>query len=81
VGKKLLVNRYDEGLNVPRSKERTCKRRGYCRWCRAQVRRLAKLASRLILSFRVGVSEGLGGEQCLIQQLFKIEQTRPACPN
>ena len=52
---KLLVNRYYEGLYVPRCNERTYKRRGSRGRCRAQVRRLAKLASCLILSVGVGV--------------------------
>lgn len=60
---KLLVNRYDEGLNVPHFKERTYKRRGYRRWCRAQVRCLAKLARGFILSVGMGVRQGLRSEQ------------------
>jgi hypothetical protein len=64
VEEKLLVNRDDEGLNISRCQKRTYKPRGYRRWCRAQVRRLAKLASCLILSVGVGVRQGLGGEQC-----------------
>ena len=61
---KLLVNRYDERLNVSRCKKGTYQRRGPRCWCRAQMRRLAKLASRLILSLDVGVNQGLGGKQC-----------------
>lgn len=61
---KLLVNRYDEGLNVPGCKERTYKRRGSCCRRRAQMCRLTKLASCLVLSLDVGVNQGLGGKQC-----------------
>ena len=61
---KLLVNRYDEWLNVSRGKKRTYERRGSRCRCRAQVRRLAKLASCLVLSLDVGVNQGLGGKQC-----------------
>ena len=53
---KLLTNRYDERLNVFRCKERTdqrCDSRGRCR---ADMRGLANLASRFILSLGVGVS-------------------------
>jgi len=64
VEEKLLVNRYDEGLNVPRCQERAYKRRSSRGRCRAQVCRLAKLASRIILPVEVGVNQGLGGEQC-----------------
>ena len=60
---KLLVNRYDKRLNVSSCQKRTHQRCGSCCRCRAQVRRLTKLASRLILSVGVGVSQGLGGEQ------------------
>ena len=60
---KLLVNRYDERLNVSRCKKWTYKRRGSLGRCRAQMRRLAKLASRLILSLDVGVNQRLGGKQ------------------
>ncbi len=61
---KLLVNRYDEGLYVPRCNERTYKRRGSRGRCRAELRRLANLASRLMLSVGVGVRQGLGRKQC-----------------
>ena len=60
---KLLVNRYYEGLYGPRCNERTYKRRGSRGRRRAQVRRLAKLASCLILSVGVGVRQSLGGKQ------------------
>ena len=60
---KLLVNRYDKRLNVSHRKKRTYYGRGSRRRCRAQVCRLAKLASRLILSLDVGVNQGLGGKQ------------------
>lgn len=60
---KLLVNRNDKRLNVSRCKKRTYKRRGSRGRCRAKMRRLAKLASRLILSLDVGVNQGLGGKQ------------------
>ena len=60
---KLLMNRYDEWLNVSRGEKRTYKRCGSRCRRRAQVRRLTKLASRLILSVGVGVSQSLGCEQ------------------
>jgi hypothetical protein len=63
VEEKLLVNRYDERLNVSRCKKRTYQRRGSRCRCRAQVRCLAKLASGLILPVGMGVSQGLGGKQ------------------
>jgi hypothetical protein len=63
VEEKLLVNRYGERLNVSCCKKKTYERRDSCCRYRAQMRRLAKLASRLILSVRVCMSQGLGGEQ------------------
>lgn len=60
---KLLVNRYDKRLNVPGRKKRTKQRRGQGVRSRADVGRLADLASSLILSFCVGVAQALGNEQ------------------
>ena len=60
---KLLVNRYNKRLNVSGCQKRTYQRCGSRCRRRSQMRRLAKLASRLILSLGVGVSQGLGGEQ------------------
>ena len=63
VEEQLLVNRYDKRLNVPCCKKKTYQRRdSSCRYG-AQMRRLAKLARGLILSVRVGMSQGLGCEQ------------------
>ena len=60
---KLLVNRYDERLNVSCCKKKAYQRRdSRCRYG-AQMRRLANLARGLILSVCVGMSQGLRGEQ------------------
>ena len=49
------VNRYDKWLNVSAREERANERSGQGFGARTNVCRLANLASRLILSFRVGM--------------------------
>ena len=63
VEEKLFVNRYEDRLNVSRCKKRTNQRCGFRCRCRAQVCRLANLASRLVLSLGVGMRQGLGNEK------------------
>jgi hypothetical protein len=62
VEEKLLLNRYDKRLNVFRRDERTNQRRGSCGRCRADMRGLANLAGRFILSLGMGVTQSLGNE-------------------
>lgn len=57
------VNRYDKWLNVSGREERANERFGQGFGTRTYVCRLADLASRLILSFRVGMDWALGDEQ------------------
>jgi hypothetical protein len=63
VEEKLFVNRYEDWLNVIRRQKRTNQRCGSRCRCRAQVRRLANLAGRFILSLGMGVTQSLGNEQ------------------
>ena len=59
---KLLMNRYDKGLNVPGRDKGSEQRRGQGPWSGADVRRLADLAGGFILPFFVGVAQGLHTE-------------------
>ena len=59
---KLLLNRYDKWLNVFRRDERTNQRRGSCSRCRSDMRGLANLATRFILSLGMGVTQRLVNE-------------------
>jgi hypothetical protein len=63
VEEKLLVNGYDERLNVSCRKKRIYMRCNTRRRRRSQMRRLAKLARGFILSVGMRVSQGLCGEQ------------------
>jgi hypothetical protein len=63
VEEKLFVNCYQDRPNVSRCKKRTNQRCGSRCRCRAQVCRLANLASRLVLSLGVGVRQGLGNKK------------------
>jgi hypothetical protein len=63
VEEKLLVNGYDERVNVSRCQKWTDQRCGSRCRCRAQVRRLANLTSCLVLSLGVGVRECLGNKK------------------
>ena len=60
---KLFVNRYENWLNVIRRQKRTNQRCGSRCRCRAQMRRLANLTSRLVLSIGMGVRQRLGNEK------------------
>jgi hypothetical protein len=63
VEEKLFVNRYEDRLNVICCKKWTNQRySSRCR-CRAKVRRLANLASRLVLSLGVCVGKRLRSEK------------------
>jgi hypothetical protein len=63
VEEKLLVNRYNELLDVSSCEKLTNLRYGSCCRSRAKVRRLADLTSRFILSLSVGMGQDLGKEQ------------------
>jgi len=63
VEEKFLVNRQDERVNVSRCQKWRDQRCGSRCRCRAHMCRLANLASRVILSVGVGVTECLGDEQ------------------
>lgn len=56
---KLLVNRYNERLDVSSCEKRTNQRYGSCCRSRAKVCRLANLASSFILSLSVGMGQDL----------------------
>ena len=60
---KFFVNRYEDWLNVFRCKKRANQRYGSRCRCRAQVRGLTNLTSRLVLSLGVGVLQRLGSEK------------------
>jgi hypothetical protein len=63
VEEKFFVNRYEDWLNVFRCKKRANQRYGSRCRCRAQVRSLTNLTSRLVLSLGVGVLQRLGSEK------------------
>jgi len=63
VEEKLFVNPYEDWLNVFSREKRTNQRCGSRCRCRAQMRRLADLTSRLVLSLRMGVRQRLGNEE------------------
>jgi len=63
VKEKLLVNRYNERLDVSCRKKRTYQRGGFCCRSRAKVGRLANLASSFILSLSMGMGKDLGNKQ------------------
>jgi hypothetical protein len=62
VKEKLLVNRYNERLDVSCCEKRTNQRCGSCCRTRADVRRLANLARGFILPFFMRVPQGLRTE-------------------
>lgn len=59
---KLFMKRQQEGLNVARRHKRRMKQKDARLGNGAEVRQLANLASRFVLSFFVGVGCGLGNE-------------------
>jgi hypothetical protein len=63
VEEKLFVNPYEDWLNVFSREKRTNQRCGSRCRCLAQMRRLADLTSRLVLSLRMGVRQRLGNEE------------------
>jgi hypothetical protein len=63
VEEKLFVNRYEDWLNVFRREKRANQRCGSRCRCRAQMRRLANLTSRIVLSLGMGVRQRLGNEK------------------
>jgi hypothetical protein len=63
VEEKLFVNRCQDWLNVFRREKRANQRCGSRCRCRAQVRRLANLTSRIVLSLGMGVRQRLGNEK------------------
>jgi hypothetical protein len=63
VGEKFLMNRYHKRLDVAGRDQGTGQRYGSCFWCSAQVRRLANLARRFVLSVGVRVRNSLRYKQ------------------
>jgi hypothetical protein len=57
VEEKLFVNRYEDRLNVIRRQKRSNQRCGSRCRCWAQMRRLANLTSRLVLSLGMGMRQ------------------------